>query len=334
MFEHGILLATNTLGKWGETNGVEYTYRNLLKEFNRARIQVDAITYGPRDNVERFGSVTVITHKPRLPLKIDPALRVDLCLGATAFARRITSRRYSLVHSATPDPLGDLAVKAAGRSECPVVSVYHTVLDYYARVRVGRVLGRAAGRAAGRLMMSVLKKHYNKSALILAPSEHTRQEISAYFSPPVEVLSRGIDTEVFSPRFRDRDRSNGRVEVLYVGRVAPEKNLDLLVEVFSRRPGIDLKVVGDGPYLDLMKRKLPRAVYTGKLTGESLSRAFANSDLFVFPSRSDSFGNVVMQAMCSGIPAVVTDSMGPKEQVKQGVTGFIATDTEEFIRAV
>ncbi|MEA1996903.1 MAG: glycosyltransferase, partial [Gemmatimonadota bacterium] len=177
-------------------------------------------------------------------------------------------------------------------------------------------------------------RHYNRSDLILVPSEHTKKEISACFNSPVEVLARGIDNRRFSARYRDRAPGNGRVEGIYVGRVASEKNLDMLVEIYSRRPGITLKVVGDGPYLKEMKRKLPQAVYTGKLTGEDLSRAFANGDFFVFPSRSDTFGNVVMQAMCSGLPAIVTDGRGPKEQVQHGVTGFVASSAEEFGKAV
>lgn len=334
MFTNGILLATNTLGKWGETNGVEYTYINLLKQFSKAEIKVDAVCYGPRDDIQKDGSVTVYIHKPRLPLRIDPSLQIDLAVGATGFARQIANNRYSIVHSATPDPLGNFAARVAARNDCPLVSVYHTLLDYYTRARVGGVLGRPAGRAAGHLMMAILKRHYNKSDLILAPSEHTKNEISAYFTPTVEILSRGIDNEEFSVQYRDRYPGNGRVEGIYVGRVAPEKNLDMLVDIFSRCPNITLKVVGDGPYLEEMKRKLPQAVYTGTLTGEDLSRAFANGDFFVFPSRSDSFGNVVMQAMCSGLPVIVTDSRGPKEQVQNGVTGFVASSDDKFAKAV
>jgi len=106
------------------------------------------------------------------------------------------------------------------------------------------------------------------------------------------------------------------------------------VEVFRSRPDVELKVVGDGPWLNEMRRRLPGAAYTGKLTGEPLWRAFANGDFFVCPAHSDTFGNVVIQGLSSGIPAVVTDSMGPKEQIIHGETGFVASSDEEFARCV
>ncbi len=118
--------------------------------------------------------------------------------------------------------------------------------------------------------------------------------------------------------------------MIYVGRVVIEKDLDILIDVYDllarRRPECTLAVVGDGPFLSHMKNKLPHpnVVFTGVLLGKDLSQAFASSDIFVFPSTTDTFGNVVLEAMASGLPVVVTDRGGPKEIVQNGRTGQVA----------
>ena len=179
-----------------------------------------------------------------------------------------------------------------------------------------------------------LQLYFNNSTLILAPSHFTKEKLEGLFTPPVEVLSRGVDIDDFNPGHRDKHPDDQAVRALYVGRVAPEKNLALLVDIFRRRSEVRLTVVGDGPYLEEMKQELPGAEYTGKLSGQELFSSYANSDFFVFPSRLDTFGNVVLEGMSSGLPAIVTDAMGPKEQVEEGVTGLVAGTNEDFERAV
>src|SRR5207247_1799225 len=126
----------------------------------------------------------------------------------------------------------------------------------------------------------------------------------------------------------------GRVRALYVGRVAPEKNLDLLARAFAPPADAGLTIVGEGPSLPELRQRLPNAVFTGRLGGESLARAYADADYFVFPSRTDTLGNVVLEAMASGLPAIVSDRMGLKELVQDGVTGFVTRSDEDFAAAV
>ena len=141
------------------------------------------------------------------------------------------------------------------------------------------------------------------------------------------VFSRGVDARRFSPEHR---RESSGTTVLYVGRVSVEKNLPLLARIFRRHGDARLQVVGDGPFRRRMGQEAPAANFTGFLTGLELSRAYASADLFAFPSETDTFGNVVLEAMSSGLPVVVTDKMGPRELVDHGSNGFVASNDREF----
>jgi glycosyltransferase involved in cell wall biosynthesis len=128
--------------------------------------------------------------------------------------------------------------------------------------------------------------------------------------------------------------------MLFVGRVSKEKNLDLLVTAMRRltKSGATVRpvIVGDGPYMPEMKRLLGDAIFTGYLAGEDLARAYASADFFVFPSTTDTFGNVILEAQASGIPAIVSDVGGPRDLVSHGVDGFVtkAHDTADLAEAI
>ncbi len=327
-----VLIGAANLGEWGETDGVVTTYQNLIPRFSRAEIKVDMIAYGPHDRIDRHGNLTVIIHKPRLPLKIDPSRWIDPGIHQSSNARMIYGQKYDVVQSSTPCPMGLFARRVARRNSVPLISLYHTALDQYAEIRFRKMLGYLGGRAMGSFMTGWIRRYYNKADLILAPSFWVKGELEKIFKPPVDVLSRGVNTEKFHPR--NRSRGNGKVHAIYVGRVALEKNLPMLVKIFEGRDDVELTVVGDGPYLKDMKKSLPEANFPGRLDGDALHRAYADGDIFVFPSRTDTLGNVVLEAMSSGVPAIVTNSMGPQELVDEGKTGFVVSNEEEFERAL
>jgi len=149
-------------------------------------------------------------------------------------------------------------------------------------------------------------------------------------------MRRGVDTEAFSPARRDSRSPDFTLG--YVGRLTPEKNVRLLAEVERAllslgKANYRFLIVGDGYERPWLERNLRKAEFTGILTGESLARAYANMDLFLFPSRTDTFGNVVLEALSSGVPTIVTADGGPKYLVKQGITGLIAGDDREFVES-
>jgi phosphatidylinositol alpha 1,6-mannosyltransferase len=154
---------------------------------------------------------------------------------------------------------------------------------------------------------------------------------------PAFPMRRGVNGELFSPHKRDVTDKIFRLG--YVGRLSPEKNARSLADIEQalRRNGIGnyrFLIVGEGGDRVWLERKLVQADFTGELHGEFLARAYANMDLFVFPSETDTYGNVVAEARASGVPAVVTSKGGPKYQVRDGVTGLVAADTADFIAKV
>jgi glycosyltransferase involved in cell wall biosynthesis len=162
----------------------------------------------------------------------------------------------------------------------------------------------------------------------------------------LRILPRGLDTDLFRPERRNEkfwerfSRNTNNVRLLYVGRVSKEKDLDVLATAYRqlRDSGVpvELFIVGDGPYAKTLGEILPDAVFTGYLAGADLATAYASADVFVFPSTTDTFGNVIIEAQASGLPVVVSDIGGPKELVEDGVSGFVtkALDAAEFAGAI
>jgi glycosyltransferase involved in cell wall biosynthesis len=189
---------------------------------------------------------------------------------------------------------------------------------------------------------------YNQVDVVFAPSHAVADELAerGVNKDKIKVYPRGIDTERFTPEKRNgffkRYGLDRPVKLLYVGRVSKEKNLSMLSEAFrnlcAKRDDLHLVVVGEGPYLEEMRGELKGlpATFTGYLDGEELASAYASSDLFVFPSTTDTFGNVVLEAQASGLPVIVSDQGGPCENMIPDATGLVMTscDAEGLMQAM
>ncbi len=149
-------------------------------------------------------------------------------------------------------------------------------------------------------------------------------------------MSHSVDTEVFNPKFRDQNDEKFRIG--YVGRLTPEKNVRWLAQLGTKlwwpkaTVNFEIVMVGEGSEGDWLRQNMQRAQFTGVLTGEALSRAFANMDVLAFPSFTETFGLVVLEALASGVPAVVTGAGGPRFTVRSGETGFVVNHLDEFCR--
>jgi glycosyltransferase involved in cell wall biosynthesis len=180
-------------------------------------------------------------------------------------------------------------------------------------------------------------RFYKIARVVLAPNQEHMDLIGANTGKPVFPMQRGVDAHLFSPL--KRDVCDRIFRLGYVGRLRPEKNVRFLAQIEEslRRDGIGnyrFLIVGHGSERAWLESNLRQADFTGELFGEALARAYANMDLFVFPSETDTFGNVVMEAMASGTPAVVTSKGGPKYQVQNGVSGFVAAGEQDFIARI
>lgn len=249
---------------------------------------------------------------------------------------------FTEVVVSTPGPVGLAGVLAARLLGLKIGGIYHTDFPQYVRVLTG-------DEGMESLTWKYMEWFYGMLDRIYVPSAAYRLMLEERGIPPekLRLMPRGIDCRNFSPekrdpRFWEMFGSNGQVKFLYAGRISREKDLDVLVDAYLRlhrqHPETLLSFVGDGPYLAELKKRLPKgaAICTGFLSGEALARAYASADVFVFPSTTDTFGNVVLEAQASGLPAIVTDQGGPRELVQHGETGFVtpARNTDALFEAM
>ncbi|PWI09141.1 glycosyl transferase family 1 [Streptomyces sp. NWU339] len=253
---------------------------------------------------------------PSLPLPGYPQVRV--ALPSRRVTAAITEHRADLVHLASPFVLGVRGMAAASRLGLPAVAVYQTDLAGYARTYMG-----AGEAAAWRRIRSV----HSAADLTLAPSGAARSDLQEHGVPRVKLWPRGVDTARFRPELRDEAlrrelAPNGELIVGYVGRLAPEKQVELLAET-SALPGVRVVVVGDGPSRPGLEQAMPGAVFLGRRTGDELARIFASLDVFAHTGPFETFCQTVQEAMASGVPVVAPAAGGPLDLVAHGRTGFL-----------
>jgi glycosyltransferase involved in cell wall biosynthesis len=322
-----------------EVNGVAKTLRMQAEIALKVNKQLTVITCGPETDtpgVVNFAPIGTFSMPEYSEMKLfyPPLLEMlDFCYR----------QDFTHIHSATPGPIGLAALVISRALKLPIYGTYHTALPQYTRFLT-------EDTAMEDVMWRYALWYYNQMDVVFVPSEATGEELVARGLPrsKVRFYPRGIDVARFHPSKRNGflkrlyGIQDGVLKILYVGRVSKEKNLPFLVEVIKgvcgRMPGARFIVVGDGPYLEEMRAALKGfpVTFTGYLEGDDLAQVYASSDLFVFPSATDTFGNVVLEAQASGIPAVVTDQGGPKENVIPDKTGVVvpAGDVEGFVSAV
>jgi phosphatidylinositol alpha 1,6-mannosyltransferase len=270
----------------------------------------------------------------RFPLY--PEYRVSFP-GGPAVRGDLERFQPQLVHLVSPTPMAWWALRWARRRGVPAVASFHTdFISYFPYYRVAP-LAPLGWRA--------LRWFHNRCVATFAPSAALERQLAQRGIVGVESWSRGIDAGRFSPERRDpqlrrRWGAGERPVLLFVGRLVREKDLLELPQVRSRlrEGGMDplLVLVGDGPLRAQLEEALPGALFSGHLEGEELARHYASADLFVFPSTTETFGNVVLEAAAAGLPAVVAGRGGPPDLVTHGVTGLVAraNDPGDFAACV
>ncbi len=321
-----------------DVNGVARTLQKQVELAGRTGKNLTMITaQTPGSGMERMPGVHYITPIDVLSLPEYDEQKIFIP-PVLEMMQMAYDNDFTHVHAATPGPIGLTALAIARILRLPFITTYHTSMPQYARILTD---DPAIEEMTWRFMLWF----YDQSDMIFAPSVETANELieRGIGAGKIRIMPRGIDTKRFHPRFRNDniDLPEG-LRFLYVGRVSKEKNLPLLCRAFKRlseeHDDAQLIIVGEGPYYDEMRREMADTSchFTGYMEGDALSQVYASCDAFVFPSTTDTFGNVVLEAQSSGIPVIVSDSGGPQENLEDGVTGYItrADDEQSFLSAM
>ncbi len=310
-------------------------------EPKRVALVVDAIgsMHGVSHTVERLREhgvpgyeVEVIGTDSRVDRRLPAVAEVDvphypgLNIGIPSIpelAETIADGAYDAIHVTAPGPAGIAAALMARIADLPLVASHHTELAAYARLRSGD-----PGLEAG--MRAALSLFYSGCRLVLSPSTAADESIGSLGIPAARIRrwERGVDLDLYSHDKANRNAYPGQFKVLYAGRLSKEKGVDLLADAFEiareRDPRLHLLLAGGGPEEEELRTRLgDAATFLGWLDREQLAEAYASSDLFVFCSRTDTYGQVVTEAQASGLPVVAVDEGGPRTLIRSGDTGWL-----------
>jgi phosphatidylinositol alpha 1,6-mannosyltransferase len=330
-----------------EINGVALTARQLVAYAKRHNLPLLAIHGGKLPGTHVEGNVRQIELKRSwLSVGIECDLEFDFAFWryCNRIRDEVVAFQPDVIHITSPGELGELGVYLSHKLKIPLVASWHTNFHQFAARRLQKLIGflppqvtRPTVAWSQERGLSILLWFYGFAKVTLAPTQPQVAWLEKQLGKPSFLMPRGVDTEQFNPKHRTvEDRT---LRLGFVGRVTPEKGVRLLrkVEQALLESGLQdfrIMIVGDGSEVMWLKRRLRHGEFTGVLRGEELARAYANMDLFVFPSRTDTYGNVVQEAAASGVPAVVTNEGGPRHLVVHGKTGYVAEQDSEFIARV
>lgn len=316
-------------------DGVSLTLNRLVDYLERQG--TDVLVFAPTVDDPPVDHNGTLVRIPSFPAPGRPDYRVSLGLSTTA-QERLEVFRPTLIHIATPDLLGRAALRYGKKENIPVVASYHTHFSSYLKYYRLDVLEP--------LLWSYLRHFYQQCKQVYVPSPSMGEVLKSHgIDNGLRLWERGVNTSHFNPAKRSSawrqqwDIDDDEVVVSFVSRLVWEKGLNLYAEVIEclEQQNIPHRslIVGDGPAREELEERLPHTLFTGHLEGETLARAYASSDVFLFPSDTETFGNVTLEAMASGLPTVCADATGSRTLVDDGATGFLAPagDAEAFFEA-
>ncbi|MCW8796868.1 MAG: glycosyltransferase family 1 protein [Chlorobium sp.] len=313
-----------------DKDGAVRTMYQLVASFLKEGHEV--VVWSPDFSSDDVRQETVIA-MPSVPIPLYPDYRLGFYTAATE--KQLDEFMPDIVQISTPDIIGRRFLKYAGTRGLPVVSVYHTdfpsYLSYYH-------LGFAEN-----VVWKYLRKFYNACDSLFVPTKQMKSRLESRGMEHVEIWGRGIDRELFNPSRRSASRrdtwgAGSKTVIAYAGRFVWYKDIHMVIAVYERFMKSDLSgevlfvMIGSGPEEDELRRRMPEAVFPGYLVGTDLPEAYASSDLMLFPSTTEAFGNVVLEGFSSGIPAVVSNEGGCQELVERADGGFVAEagDQDQF----
>jgi glycosyltransferase involved in cell wall biosynthesis len=320
-----------------EVNGVAFTLAHLVDGLS-ARGHAVSVVRPRQQAFDRpdYPCGPDVTLVPSLPFPWYQELQVGIPAGGI-LRSRWRQQRPDVVYVATQGPLGWSAMRTARRLGIPVFSGFHTNFHSYSKYY-----------GAGWLqpvIMGYLRRFHNHTQGTLVPSLDLRDRLRAAGFQRVDVLDRGVDCELFSPERRCPGRRSSwglretGLAILYVGRIAPEKNLRLAVAAYRAmqrfNQALRFVIVGDGPFRATLQWEHPDLIFCGVHTGEDLARYYASADIFLFPSETETFGNVTLEAMASGLVVVAYEYAAAGMHIANGETGVLVPSgaSQDFVDA-
>ncbi len=302
-------------------DGVTRVLYRMIEELNKRKVRnifFSPIIPGETDRTTHMIEVPSIT----FPLYKDYKLPLPL---QSQIEKSLNHFKPDIIHINSPCPLGYAAVKYGLKHNIPVVATYHTHFASYAKYYNIKALEYFG--------WNYLKSLYNKCDKVYVPSTPIMEELSSRGFNTIEYLPHGVDTNTFNPGFKNTNwkkelEIENKTALLFAGRLVWEKDLSTLAETYKiimdKRNDVVFILAGDGPIRKELMLRMPKAKFLGQLSGTQLSMAYASSDIFVFPSTTETFGNVTVEAMASGIPPICAREGGAYGIIKEDINGMIA----------
>lgn len=328
-----------------EVNGVAMTSNKFVRFVRRRGLPFLVVHAAPETETVQDGNITFVRLK-RSPtsFSMDEGLKYDPFFQrhANHVRRELEKFRPDVFHITGLNDVSIIGAYLAWRMGIPMVGSWHTNLHEYAARRLRRRLGFLPAKTLSgftgfleRKILDGAKLYYKMPQVLLAPNQELVEMLETGTGRKARLMIRGVDTDVFSPGKRTVD--DGIVRFGFVGRLRAEKNVRLLADLERRlveagKTNFRFLIIGEGSEREYLEKSMKFADFTGFLEGEKLSEGYANMDVFIFPSDTDAFGNVVQEANASGVPCIVSDQGGPKFIVQTGKTGFIASGPEDFAK--
>ena len=328
-----------------EVNGVAMTSQRLVGYAKRNGYPFLCIHAGAKTEISHDESLTYLSLKRSpIALPMDEDLKYDPLFQrhTNRVLRELLKFQPDVLHITGLNDVSIIGAYLAWKLKIPMIGSWHTNLHEFAARRLTRMFRFLPEKTVAKMTGFVERKimdgavlYYKMPKIILAPNQELVDRLGKGTKREARLMIRGVDSDKFSPE--RRTISDGIFRLGFVGRLRVEKNVRLLADLEKKllengKTNFRFLIVGEGNEREWLEKNLQNAEFTGFLDGEQLAEAYANMDVFVFPSDTDTFGNVVQEANASGVPSIVTNLGGPKFIVQPNKTGFIAENLDDFVK--
>jgi glycosyltransferase involved in cell wall biosynthesis len=313
-----------------KVDGIVTRLRNTITQLRRGGD--DVLIFAPAGGIDEFEGARVVG-MPSVPFPLYPEFR--MALPRSSMRKQLLAFQPDVIHAVDPVLLAVAGIYYASMLRIPLVASYHTQLPKYLHhYKLGAMEG---------LTWKLLRLRHNRAALNLCTSTAMVDELTSHGIQRVTLWQRGIDTDLFCPSRASTEMRNfltqGHPEaplLVYVGRLSPEKNIEELREVVTAIPGARLALIGGGPHRTMLETHFAgtNTFFPGYLEGAELAAAFASADVFALPSRTETLGLVLLEAMAAGCPVVAARAGGIPDIVEDGVSGLLYDTPQEAVQAV